>query len=200
MTPRQIDRYFKTLDRLLARPAEIIVVGASAGALMGHIRPSFAIDFEIRLKGKKSAASRRLIAQAVEIAARENGVAVNYSENIGGGSRIHYLDYRKMAETYKKIGKLKVKIAAPAYWTIGKMARFLELDIQDMVQIIKKKKIAPEILIRIWARALNSSDLSLELGQFRDHVLYFLRNYGQRVWGRKFDIQRHVDKFQRLIR
>ena len=64
------------------------------------------------------------------------------------------------------------------------MTRFLELDIQDMVKIIRKKKIKPEKIIAIWAQAFSASDLSLELGQFKDHVLFFLKKYTHKIWGK----------------
>lgn len=198
MNQRQIDLFFKTLDRELGLKGIVIVTGASAGSIMGHIRPSFDIDFEIRLS-KKSAAVKTKLEPAIDRAGKVAGVAVNYSENIGGWSRINYLDYRKTALPYKKIGKIEVKLIAPEYWTIGKMARFLALDIQDMIKIIKKKKIKPEALLRIWTKAIRASDLSLELGQFRDHVIYFLKHYGKKIWGRQTDTEQLIHQFQRQL-
>lgn len=199
MKRRQIDLFFKVLDAELGQPADVILVGASAGSLMGHVRPSFDIDFEIRGKGAGRAKIRMRMGAAVAKASQIAGVAANYSENVAGWSRVNYLDYRRTALPYKKIGRLKVKIIAPEYWTIGKMARFLELDIQDMIKIIKSKKIRPEALIRVWAKALLLSDLSLELGQFRDHVLYFLKKYGHKIWGKAFDFKRISDLFRKGV-
>lgn len=199
MKPRQIDLFFKVLDKEFAAPAEVILVGASAGSLMGHIRPSADIDFEIRMRRPKTAGKQIKLKHAIEKASQVAGVAVNYSENVGGWSRINYLDYRKTAIRYKSFGKLCVKIIAPAYWTIGKMARFLELDIQDMVKIIRAKKLEPNGLIRVWAKAIRASDLSLELGQFRDHVLYFLKKYGRRLWGKEFDLDAAIRRFKNQV-
>ena len=53
MRKKQIDLFFRELDKALDEKAKIILLGASAGTLMGHIRPSFDIDFEIRLTGRK---------------------------------------------------------------------------------------------------------------------------------------------------
>lgn len=195
MNKRQIDLFFKTLDHRLGLKANVIVTGASAGSLMGHIRPSVDIDFEILLSSKNPLTKARL-ESAIDRAAKVAGVAVNFSENMGGWSRINYLDYRKTAVPYKKIGKLKVKLIAPEYWTIGKMARFLELDIQDMIKIIKKKKLKPKSLIHIWTKAIRSSDLSLELGQFRDHIIYFLKTYAKKLWGSKTNASFLVEEFR----
>lgn len=197
MNQRQIVLFFKTLNRKLGIKGTVIVTGASAGALMGHIRPSLDIDFEIRLARKTPQARAKLETSIVQ-AARIAGVAVNFSENIGGWSRINYLEYRKTALPYKKIGNLEIKFIAPEYWTIGKMARFLELDIQDMIKIISKKKLKPETLICIWAKAICSSDLSLEVGQFRDHVIYFIQNYGKKLWP-NVDLERLINQFRNRI-
>ena len=197
MNKRQIDLFFKILDRQLGLKGTVILTGASAGSLMGHIRPSFDIDFEIRLAARSSQVKTKL-QTSIDKAAKIAGVAVNFSENIGGWSRINYLEYRKTAVPYKKIGNLDVRLIAPEYWTIGKMARFLELDIQDMIKIIKKKKLKPDSLVRIWAKAIRSSDLSLELGQFRDHVIYFIKHYGKKLWP-KTDLESLVAQFQKRM-
>ncbi len=194
MNKKKIHEFFKRLDIYLDQKATVIVVGASAASLMGHVRPSFDIDFEIRLS-RSTPAQKRKLAETILKTARETGVAVNFSENIGGWSMVNYLDYRKTALAYKKFGKLDVKLIEPCYWTIGKMTRFLELDIQDMVKIIRKKKIKPERVVSVWAQAFQASDLSLELGQFKEHVLFFLKQYSTKLWGRKSVAQKLIDLF-----
>ncbi len=194
MTEKTIRLYFKELDRRLQADATVILVGAGAGSLMGHIRPSLDIDFEIRLD-RRSAAARRRLDRVVREAAAAIGVAVNYSEDIGHWSMVSYLDYRKTALSYRRIGKITVKLIAPEYWTIGKMTRFLELDIRDMVKIIQKKQLRPTRLVGVWSRAMKDSDLSLELGQFKEHVLYFFKKYGKRIWGKKFNADRYSRSF-----
>ncbi len=190
MRKRQIDLFFRELDKGLGLKAEIILLGASAGSLMGHIRPSFDIDFEIRLSGRKS--NKAAVGQVILDTARKAGVAVNYSENVDHWSMVSYLDYRKTAKPYKQFGKLNVKLIAPAYWTIGKMARYYALDIKDIAAIIRKKKLEPESLVKLWKLAMDQSDLSLELGQFKKHAAHFLKFYGKRLWGKKFDAVSYV--------
>ena len=188
MRKRQIDFFFTELDKTLGRKAEVILLGASAGSLMGHIRPSFDIDFEIRLNGK-SRQNKKVVEEKILETARKARIAVNFSENVGHWSMVSYLNYRKTALPYKKFGKLNVKLIAPAYWTIGKMARYYALDAKDIAAIIRKKKLKPGPLVRLWKRALQSSDLSLELGQFKKHASHFLKAYGRKLWGRNFNHQ-----------
>jgi len=180
---RQLDLFFAELDRSLGQPAVIILTGAGAGSLMGHIRPSLDIDFEIRLKNPSKRNKLRLAKILREVSGRL-GTAINFSEDIGHWSMISFLDYRRTALPYRRFGKLTVKLMAPAYWTIGKMARFYELDIQDMIKVIRKQRLKPDQLLRIWKRALAASPLSRELGQFKEHVNYFLKTYGRKLWGK----------------
>ncbi len=188
MHKRQIDFFFRELDKTLGLKAEIILLGASAGSLMGHIRPSFDIDFEIRpvrkVKDKKG------FQEKIMTVSRKAGVAVNFSENVGHWSMVDYLDYRKTAVAYKVFGKLNVKLIAPRYWTIGKIARYYALDARDVAAIIRKQKLDPKPLVLLWKRALDSSDLSLELGQFKKHAAHFLKTYGRRLWGKRFDYKK----------
>src|SRR3989338_838227 len=157
MSQDQVDLFFQEVDRHFQKPAEIILTGAMAGALMGHIRPSMDIDFEIRAEKKD--------------------------------------DHEINAQLDKNIGSLKIKIMAPDYWTIGKMGRFLEIDIQDMIKVIKRKKIKSENLIALWAKALRSSPLSPAKGRFRNNVVFFLKEHGKAIWGKNFNLEEAIKRF-----
>lgn len=194
MKPRTPDLFFEKLDEALQCPVEVILTGAQAAALMGHIRPSLDIDFEIKVRGAQGPAG---IEEAVKTASGKMGLAVNYSQDISHWSMIDFLDYRKKARLYKTIGRVTVKVISPEHWTIGKMGRFLEIDIRDLLKVIQKQKLAPDPLIRLWARALRASPLSLEKGRFRDHVGYFLKKYGRKLWGKGFHSEKAVQNFKR---
>ena len=199
MKRSKIDSFFLELDHEFRKPAEVIITGAACAALMGYVRPSADIDFEIRLKKSSHLSQdKTLLERAVEQSSKKTALATNYSEDISHWSMIDYLDYRKKAKPYKTFGRLRVKLMAPEHWTIGKMGRFLALDILDMTKVIQKKRLKPEALIKIWARAFRLSPLSLAKGQFRDHVLYFLRHYGKAVWGKTFDSEAAIHNFHKF--
>jgi hypothetical protein len=86
---------------------------------------------------------------------------------------------------------------APDYWTIGKMARFMKLDIDDVVAVIKKQRLPVNRLVVLWGRALRASPLSLAKGRFARNVEYFLRRHGKKLWGKKFDAESAVNDFRR---
>ena len=193
-------RFFKELDQELKQPVDIILTGAAAGSLLGVVRPSLDIDFEIRPRTARRPARFSGIRDTIERVAEKVGVAVNYSEDIRHWSMIDSLDYRKSALNYRTFGRLRLKIMEPAHWTIGKMSRFLEVDIRDVVQMIKRKRLKPEKLISLWARALRSSALSLNLGIFRGNVIHFIKRHGRRVWGESFDPEKSVVLFEKSTR
>jgi hypothetical protein len=199
MRKKQMDLFFKQLSECLDLTCDVILLGASAGRLMGNIRPSKDIDFEITLRGKQANDLREKMQAAVEQTSKLCQIEVNYSEFVGGWSRIDFLDYRESAIPYKTFGTIHVKVISPGHWTIGKMGRFLRLDVNDMLKIIRSKGLKPQPLISLWARAIKKSPLSLEVGQFRDHVVYFLKHYGKSLWGSEVDPAKLVNQFQRKI-
>jgi len=195
-----IDQFFIELDRELARPAEIILTGAAAGALMGSSRPSLDVDFEIRLKGVSREEDAAHLAETVEKVTTKTGIAADYSQDIGHWSMIDHLDYRSKAIPYKQIGRLAIKRISPEYWTLGKLARFLAVDIQDLVRVIRKNRLDPERLVKLWAKALVASPPSLSWQSFRRQAKEFLKSYGQSVWGRAFDAEKVISLFETTVR
>jgi hypothetical protein len=197
MRKNVIDLFFRELDRALAKRARVILTGAAAGSLYGNIRPSVDIDFEIRIAGRRGSSDEANIGNLIGEASLKTGLAVNYSDDIGHWSMIDYLDYRKTSKPYKNVGRLDVRLMAPDYWTIGKMTRFMKLDIDDMAAVIKKQRLAAKRLVILWARALRASPLSLAKGRFAKNVEYFLRRYGKRIWGKRFDADGAVKDFRK---
>jgi hypothetical protein len=198
MRKNTIDLFFLDLDRSLSKPATVILTGAAAGAIYGNVRPSLDIDFEIRLKGKETQRRDEALRLLIHEASSKLGIASNYSNDISHWSMIDYLDYRRSSIPYKKIGRMDIRLIAPGHWTIGKMTRFLEIDVMDMVKVIKKNRLQAGSLVSLWARALRASPLSLTKGQFTRNVETFLNVHGKKLWGASFDKQKAVQDFRKL--
>lgn len=195
MRKRQIDFFFSELDRALGRHAEIILTGAAAGSLMGHVRPSLDLDFEIR-PSRSAKMKPAVLEKTLLETARKAGLAVNYSEDISHWNMISFLDYRKKAVLYGRFGRLTVRLMDPATWTIGKITRYYALDALDVAAVIRKQKLKPGPLVGLWKRALGASPMSLQLGQFKEHAAHFLKNHGRRLWGKSFDWQVYARKLE----
>lgn len=193
-----VDLFFIELDRRLSSPASVILTGAAAGSIYGNVRHSVDIDFEIRLKRNRDQSQDEIFQGWISEVSSKLGIAANYSDDISHWSMINYLNYRKSSMPYKKIGQIDIRLMAPEYWTIGKMTRFLEIDVKDIVKVIKKKRLRARRLVSLWARALRASPLSLTKGQFSRNVEDFLNRHGKKLWGKTFDKQKAINDFRRL--
>lgn len=194
MHPRRIERFFRTLDREFGRPATIVLTGAAAGSLLGRIRPSQDIDFSVALASRSPEVWEAFQA-AVERAVRETGIQANYAEDIDRWSAITLLDYRRHTVRWRRIGQVTVRVLDPVYWSIGKVGRYLELDVEDLVAVLRRTRTPLARLLAVWARALRASPRSTAVTQFRRQAEHFLRSYGRTVWGRRFDADGAVRRF-----
>lgn len=198
MNQRQIDRFLRVFARELGESATVILTGAAAGSLWGHVRPSLDIDFAIRPAGRGTSHWKR-----VEEAARQTtaltGITANYAEDIDRWGPISLLDYRRRTLPYRRFRKLEVRLLDPAYWSIGKISRYLDPDVHDLVAVLKRQRVSATRVVRIWARALRASPPSAACSQFHKQAEHFLRTYGRTIWGRHVDPEGAVRRFAREL-
>ncbi|MBI2495869.1 MAG: hypothetical protein HYY90_03295 [Candidatus Omnitrophica bacterium] len=195
MVPTQIERFFRTLAQECDEPATVILTGAAAGSLWGHIRPSVDIDFAIR-PSRRSRRRWAAIEEAIERTVRRTGISANYAEDIDRWSSVSLLDYQRHARPYRRFGTLRVRVLDPAYWSIGKMSRYLDPDVRDVVAVFRRHPVALPRLLRLWARAARASPRSLAVTQFCRQAEHFLRTDGRAIWGRAFDAERAIARFR----
>ena len=62
----------------------------------------------------------------------------------------------------------------PAYWSIGKIARYLDPDVDDLVRVFKKQRVPALKLAKLWGKALAKSPRSSASFSFKKHVEHFL--------------------------
>jgi hypothetical protein len=196
MNRARIDGFFRVLAKECPDPLRVILTGAAAGVLLGHARASMDVDFAVRSLKRDPAVWDRLRRAMVRVT-EKTGLSANYAEDIDRWSQISYLDYARHGRPYKKFNALEAEVLDPAYWSIGKMARCLAPDVQDMVKVLKKQKVPLEKLVRLWARALIKSPRSNAQFQFRMNVERFLSAHGRGIWGKGFDVKKAIDLFHR---
>jgi hypothetical protein len=194
MNRKQIDHFFQVLDRELGEESRVILTGAAAGSLYGNVRPSADIDFGVELK-RKNAQLWGKVEEAVARTSQLTGIPANFAEEIGQWGLITLLDYRKHLKPYRRFGGLRLYLLDPATWSIGKMTRYLDPDVSDMVTVFKHQRVSAEALVRLWGRALRLSHRTTALLQFRRQVEDFLRRYGRAIWGKTFDPERTIQRF-----
>jgi hypothetical protein len=197
MRSPQTDRFFRRLAKELDEPAVIYLTGAMAGAIFGNVRSSADIDFAIEPRPKGKGRWDK-IEEALRRTSRSTGISAQYARDIDRWGMISLLDYRKKAIPYRRFGRLDVRTLAPAHWAIGKITRYLETDVQDLVAVLKKMKVPAPALTRTLARAVRQSPPSSQRFQFRRHLEHFLQAYGRKVWGGGFDADSSIRAFHRL--
>lgn len=193
-----VDQFFSQLDKSIDQPVKIILTGAMAGIILGNIRPSMDIDFEIEFSSIDHPPESLIkkIEFAIQATSKQLNIPAQYSENIQGWSQISFLDYRETSTLYKQIGKVEVRMMSAEHWSIGKMARYLELDEIDITRVFKRHKVDQEKIAALWGRALKSSSRSYKSREFKDHVVHFFKRNGKKIWGKSFDSDAAINAFQ----
>ncbi len=198
MTRREIDRFFRVLSKSFPKSCRILLTGAGAGAVMGRIRATMDLDFAVRferLERKKKEILWHKFDKAIKETTLRTGIAVQYAEDIDRWSSITYLDYDRRTKTYKRFGQIQVQILLPEYWAIGKLTRYLDPDVRDLVEILGHNQTPWRRTCRLWGKALGQSPKSTACGLFRRQVENFLTNYGRKIWGRRFPLDQALKEF-----
>lgn len=189
MRRSEVRRFFHLLSRYFKHRMTIILTGAACGFFYGRIRATMDIDFAVkvgRLPRRKKDLRWQEFARAVEVVTQRTGIAVQYAEDIDRWSSITFLDYERHTKPLERFGFIRVRLLEPPYWSIGKFARYLDPDIRDLIQILKRTKTSPRTLVRVLGQALRKSPKSTACFSFRKQVEDFLSAYGKQVWGRTY--------------
>lgn len=195
MNPKQINKFFKVFSQnikgLSTKKIRVILTGAAAGNLMGGNRPSIDIDFCLEYNNKYA----QDIENAVKQASKVTGIAVNFSEDIDRWSQITYLNYKQHYKPYKTFGIIEVSILTPAYWAIGKIARYIDTDVDDLIKVLRANFVSPKALAKLLGKALLESPRSSASFAFKTHVEHFFKAYGVTIWGKAFNLEECLNAF-----
>ncbi len=199
MTPRQIEKFFTGLSKELGCAATVYLTGAAAGALLGRVRPSLDIDFGLVLSGR-SKRSWEDVALAVRRTSSIMAIAASVAADIDRWGMITLLDYKRSSTKMFQCGLLQVRVLAPLNWSIGKITRFIEPDIHDVVDVFRKRHITFKSAAALWGKALRASPSSTSQFLFRRNVEHFFTDRGKGIWGRRFDPEEAISAFHRAAK
>ena len=186
-----MERYFQTLAKTYSKKCTIILTGAAAGALYGRIRATMDIDFSAK------AADWENFSKAVDKTGTRTGITAQYTEDIDRWSSIAMMDYRKHSYVYKKFGTVEVRLMEPSYWAIGKLSRYLDPDIGDLVKVFKKTGTPWLEVASVAGRALRESPKSTVCFLFRRQTEDFFKQFGKKIWGKTFNSKTAVAVFRK---
>lgn len=184
MRRKDIEGFFEVLARKWPSGTKVILTGGTASLLMGGKRPTLDIDFEVAFRSKRPGWAA--FEKAVRETEKETGISAQFSEEIERWSQISYLDYRKHVRPFGKFGRIELCILEPVYWSIGKIARYWDQDIQDLICVFKKEGPEPVDIARLWLKALRKSPPSSALFTVRQNAIHFFKTFGRRIWGKHF--------------
>jgi len=85
----------------------------------------------------------------------------------------------------------------PMSRSIGKMTRYLDPDVGDIVEVFRRQSVIASRATRTWGRALRASPASTTQFQFRRRVESFLQQRGRSIWGVQFDAPAAIATFQK---
>ena len=188
MKRAQIDRFFHELSKKWKFNTRILLLGGAEALILGGTRPTLDVDFEVQFRAR--GASWEEFGGAVQEVSAKTGIGVQYAESVERWSQVTFLDYRRHTRPVKRFGTIEVRILQPVYWSIGKIARYWEQDIKDLVSVFHREKPDPLKLAEIWALALRRSPRSTQLALVRRQALHFFRTFGKRIWGSRYRPER----------
>lgn len=194
-----LKKFFSALARHLPAPAKIILTGGSEALLLGGNRPTGDLDFSLVTSGRQPVLSSQVEA-AIAAAAKEAGVAVQYSTDIDRWSQVAIPKAKTKTRFYKRFGPLTVRLLDPKCWAVYKLARYLDSDVEDLLSVLKRQRISWTALARLCGKCLRSSPRSTQLYLFRKQVEHFFRQHGRKIWGKSFKSERAVAVFLRAAK
>ncbi len=197
MNLAQAESYFNDLGRQLPAQTVIVLTGGIAASLLADARTTDDIDFAVikplvRHWDEVSGLLTRLAAK--------RGIQVQFSEDLDRWSSVTLLDWKKHTRLHRKSGKLEVRILDPLYFSIGKITRGTERDVQDLRAVLRAQKTGWEPLVRLWAKALKKSPRSTALPLVKRQMLAFLKDEGPWVWGKRFKPEEAVGLFEMSLK
>jgi len=194
LTSKTLDLFFKTLSEEWPHPTEILLLGGAAGLVVGSSRPTRDIDFEVSFASKH--ADREGFESAIQRIQERIGIDAQFSEDVSRWSMISFLDYSKHRKPFKRYGKIKVFFLDPPYWSIGKVSRYWDQDIRDMIFVFSKYKVDPMRLARLWQKALKESPLSDRLFSTKKQMHDFFKTNGRKIWGNSCPLEKILPLFE----
>jgi hypothetical protein len=194
MNLQQAEAYFTELGKQLPAQTVIVLTGGIAASLLADARTTDDIDFAVI---KPLVKHWDAIAEVLQRLAAKRGIQVQFGEDLDRWSSVTLLDWKKHTRRHRKSGKLEVRILDPLYFSIGKITRGTQRDIEDIVAVFKAQKIGWEPLVRLWARALKKSPRSTAIPLVKRQMRGFLKEEGKAIW--KKDADKALQKFDQLL-
>jgi len=191
-----LTRFLAALARRLPCPATVVLTGGAEAMLLGGSRPTGDVDFGLSLSAPRERFLPAVQA-AVGAAAAETGLRVQYSTDIDRWSSVSIPSARRATRSYRRLGRLSVRLLEPTCWAVYKLARYLDSDVTDLRAVLRRERVPYLRLARLCGESLRVSPRSPQLLLFRRQVEHFFRAHGRAIWGPRFDPETAIAAFHR---
>lgn len=175
-TIKDVEKFFKDLSGFITEEITVYLLGGCALLALGASRSTQDIDFEIKCLNSDTI-------DKIFNFCMERKTAVNFSEDVGKWGMINISSNRNSAKFFAKYGTVLVNILSPFDMIIGKIERFTDTDIEDVLFLLKKNHINSDELLTAWANALKNSLKSEKSFLFQRQVEVFVTTYSKEIWG-----------------
>jgi len=199
LTRTDLARFLAAVACRLPCPAKIVLTGGTEAMLFGGSRPTGDVDFGLTVSARFRSHWPG-VEKAVNAAAREVGIAVQYSSDLDRWSSVAIPPARRRTRPYRRVGRLTVHLLDPANWAVYKLARYLDADVDDLRVVLRRQRVPSRRLATLCGESLRASPRSTQLFLFRKQVEHFFREHGPAVWGRRFDPSPAIAAFHQAAR
>lgn len=176
MNKTKVRVFFKTFSKLQKSKIKIHLTGGIAAMYYGGVRPTEDIDFAISRSDENIVENLNKTSQSL-------GIPIQYSTDIQRWGMINIPNLNQGAQYQFSEGLVEVYCLAPEKWAVGKLSRFYEDDLKDLVKVFTEQKTALQKCLKYWKKALEESPDSSEKRLFENNIKYFLENYSKKIWG-----------------
>lgn len=187
MRKSDVDRFFRELSRSVRVPVKVYLTGGIASWFWGGERPTADIDFGLKVEQDQGEVGDLIVETS-----RRLSIPVQFSEDIGRWGMVGVRHYEKGARLHRRFGQVTVYLLDPVIWSIGKISRYYQSDVADLVAVFRRQKPDPGQVVQCWRRALLESPQSTAQLLFQKTAEDFLTTYGKAIWGRGFDPDKYV--------
>jgi hypothetical protein len=182
----QLDQFLTELASRWNKPLRLILTGAWAVVPWTSVRATYDVDFEVN---GLDAADAEDFGAATRAAGNVVGLVAEYTTDLDRWGMITMLDYRDHTHAYKRVGQLDVQVLDPKHWSIGKINRFIDTDIHDLICVFTAIRIDPLELAQFWQQAICSSIVSTQQLSTKKHARDFFKQYGKEIWNDALSLQ-----------
>jgi hypothetical protein len=197
MNLSQAEAYFTELGKHLPTHTVIVLTGGIAAGILADARTTDDIDFALV---KPLVKHWEAVSTLLHKMAKKRGIEIYFSEDMDRWSSVTLLDWKRHHRLHRITGDLEVRVLDPLYFSIGKIARGTQRDVDDIEAVFKAQKVEWKPLVKLWAKALKKSPRSSVLPSAKKQMERFLTESGPKIWGKNFKPSSSIEIFREALK